>query len=82
LPWPPGAPAPIDADITARILQQARTLGLPIGRVRTERTGLRPYRLEVRLEREGRIIHNYGHGGAGFTLCRGCAVEVASLVRT
>ena len=81
VPWPPGAAAPIDADITARILEQARTHGVPIGRVRTERTGLRPYRLEVRLERAGRIIHNYGHGGAGFTLCRGCAVEVASLVR-
>jgi D-amino-acid oxidase len=80
LPWPPGAPAPSDADITVRILDHARALGLPIGRVRTERTGLRPFRLEVRLEREGRIIHNYGHGGAGFTLCRGCGEEVAELV--
>jgi D-amino-acid oxidase len=39
----------------------------------------------VRLERDrlrdGRIaIHNYGHGGAGFTLCRGCAEDVAKLV--
>lgn len=80
LPWPPGAPGEIDAAITARILDQARALGLPIGRVRSERTGLRPYRLEVRLERRGRIIHNYGHGGAGYTLCHGCAVEVADLV--
>ncbi len=80
LPWPPGAPAPSDVEITERILAQARALGLPIGRVRTERTGLRPYRLEVRLEREGRVIHNYGHGGAGFTLCRGCGEEVAALV--
>jgi len=80
LPWPPGAPAEVDAALTARILGQARALGLPVGRVRTERTGLRPYRLEVRLERDGRIIHNYGHGGAGFTLCRGCAEEVAAIV--
>lgn len=79
LPWPPGAPAEIDPDISARILDQARALGLPIGRVRTERTGLRPYRLEVRLERDGRVIHNYGHGGAGFTLCRGCAEDVVQL---
>jgi len=80
LPWPPGAPPVIDPDVTRRILDQARALGLAVGRVRTERVGLRPYRLEVRLEREGRIIHNYGHGGAGFTLCRGCADEVVSLV--
>ncbi len=50
--------------------------------VLAERVGLRPFRkLGVRLEREqlhdGRIvIHNYGHGGAGFTLSWGCAREV------
>lgn len=76
-PWPPGAPAEIDPAITARILAQARALGLPVGDVKTVRAGLRPYRLEVRLERDGRIIHNYGHGGAGYTLARGCADEVA-----
>ncbi|MBA3456709.1 MAG: FAD-dependent oxidoreductase [Deltaproteobacteria bacterium] len=80
LPWPPGALPEIDRDVTRRILDQARSLGLAVGNVRTERVGLRPYRLEVRLEREGRIIHNYGHGGAGFTLARGCAEEVARLV--
>ena len=82
IPWPPGAGAPPDPAITARILAHARRLGVPIGGVRTERTGLRPYRLAVRLEREGRVIHNYGHGGAGFTLCRGCAEDVARLVRS
>jgi len=80
IPWPPGALPEIDPAITVRILDQARSLGLAVGKVRTERVGLRPYRLEVRLEREGRIIHNYGHGGAGFTLSRGCAEEVARLV--
>ncbi|MGN6106299.1 MAG: FAD-dependent oxidoreductase [Kofleriaceae bacterium] len=51
--------------------------------MRTVRAGLRPYRLEVRLERdpdEPRIVHNYGHGGAGYTLCRGCAEQVAAIV--
>ncbi len=80
LPWPPGAPATIDPEITERILAQARALGLPVGKVLRVRAGLRPYRLTVRLERHGRIIHNYGHGGAGFTLCRGCAEDVAKLV--
>ncbi len=42
--------------------------------------GLRPYRKEVRLERDGNIIHNYGHGGSGFTLSFGCAEAVAALI--
>ena len=46
--------------------------------------GLRPSRTEVRLEEEfigdTRVIHNYGHGGAGVTLSWGCADEVASIV--
>ena len=80
LPYPPGATPAIDPAITARILQHASALGIPIGAVRTVRAGLRPYRLEVRLKRDGRIIHNYGHGGAGFTLCRGCAEDVAAMI--
>jgi len=42
--------------------------------------GLRPYRPLVRVEREGKIIHNYGHGGSGFTLAWGCAEEAGSLI--
>jgi D-amino-acid oxidase len=46
---------------------------------------LRPARSEVRLEPDalddGRpLVHNYGHGGSGFTLSWGCADEVARLV--
>ena len=43
--------------------------------------GLRPYRPAVRLEREPgkNIIHNYGHGGSGYTLAFGCAAEVSTL---
>ncbi len=81
LPWPPGAPPEIDPGITRRILEQARALGLAVGDVKRVRAGLRPYRPEVRIERAGRIIHNYGHGGAGYTLCRGCADAVALLAR-
>lgn len=43
------------------------------------RVGLRPVRDEVRLEREGRRVHNYGHGGAGVTVSWGCAREAAAL---
>jgi D-amino-acid oxidase len=42
--------------------------------------GLRPGRPSVRLEAEGRVVHCYGHGGAGVTLAWGCAVEVAALL--
>ncbi len=46
--------------------------------------GLRPGRPEVRLELEevmpGQpVIHNYGHGGGGFTVAWGCANEVTQL---
>ena len=80
LPWPAGAPPAIDPAITARILGHAAALGLAVGAVKRVRAGLRPYRAEVRLERTGRVIHNYGHGGAGYTLCRGCAEAVARLL--
>lgn len=69
-----------DAALTARILADAARLGLRPGPIRAIRTGLRPYRPEVRLERAGRVIHCYGHGGAGFTLSLGCAEDVAALV--
>ncbi len=82
IPFPPGATPELDPAITERILAHAKRLGIAVGDVRTERVGLRPYRAEVRLERDAahpRVIHNYGHGGAGFTLCRGCAEDVALL---
>ncbi|TCN38259.1 D-amino-acid oxidase [Kribbella orskensis] len=49
------------------------------------RVGLRPARPAVRCEAvhagPQRIIHCYGHGGAGVTLSWGCADEVLDLVR-
>ncbi len=41
--------------------------------------GLRPCRNELRLERKDNIIHNYGHGGSGYTLAWGCAATIAEL---
>lgn len=47
-----------------------------------ERVGLRPCRRGgPRVEAEGRVVHAYGHGGAGMTLCWGTADEVVRLVR-
>ncbi len=48
--------------------------------------GIRPYRqttfrLEPQTVGTKFIMHNYGHGGAGITMCWGCAVEVRELVR-
>jgi len=85
VPLAPGTTPAIDDALTARILAQAAALGLAVGPVRSVRVGLRPYRPEVRLERDAtapHVIHNYGHGGAGYTLARGCAEEVARLVET
>jgi D-amino-acid oxidase len=46
------------------------------------RVGLRPARHGgPRVEVEGRVVHAYGHGGAGMTLSWGCADEVTSLVQ-
>ena len=54
--------------------------------VLSEEVGLRPGRKEVRLELEiagpsRPIVHNYGHGGGGFTVAWGCANGVASVVQ-
>jgi D-amino-acid oxidase len=75
------APLPAsDADLDA-IVARCRELvpGLE-GSVAAARHGIRPLRDAVRLEREGRVIHNYGHGGAGFTLSWGCAAAVQRMV--
>jgi len=52
-------------------------------RVTGHRVGLRPTRPYVRVNAKlvdsARVIHNYGHGGAGVTLSWGCALEAAVL---
>jgi D-amino-acid oxidase len=52
--------------------------------VRDHRVGLRPTRPAIRCERDFsetgyRLLHNYGHGGAGVSLSWGCAHEVHRL---
>ncbi|MDA1329577.1 MAG: FAD-dependent oxidoreductase [Chloroflexi bacterium] len=76
-----------DAEDSAGILQRAAGLWPELGEVEIleEIVGLRPARPEVRLEAEvldgGVMVHNYGHGGAGFTLSWGCAQDVVKLVQ-
>jgi D-amino-acid oxidase len=60
---------------TARLVPE-----LAGAKVLCHKVGLRPARRQVRLEREGDVVHCYGHGGAGVTLSWGCAEEVASLL--
>ena len=75
-----------DVETTQRIVGEcSRVLKIEKPSVLAERVGLRPFRRSgVRLERDriadGRaVIHNYGHGGAGFTLSWGCARKVLEL---
>lgn len=75
---------------TQEIIDRCRTLFPDLGEV-SERDilgvscGLRPVRSTVRVEQDshskGRLFHNYGHGGAGFTLSWGCAQEICDLVK-
>jgi D-amino-acid oxidase len=52
--------------------------------VKGHRVGLRPTRPAIRCEADTtitsyRLLHNYGHGGAGVSLSWGCAGEIAGL---
>jgi D-amino-acid oxidase len=76
----------VDAATTDQIIAEcSRALQIDKPNVLAERVGLRPFRKSgVRIERgrlgDGRtVIHNYGHGGSGFTLSWGCAREVIDL---
>lgn len=74
-----------DPATEADILRRCRELEprLEGARVLEAKVGLRPGRPEVRVESEetpaGPLIHDYGHGGSGYTLSWGCAEEVLSL---
>ena len=76
----------VDPGSTSRIVAECScVLEIKNPRVLNERVGLRPFRKSgVRLEREKlpdsrTVIHNYGHGGSGFTLSWGCAENVFTI---
>jgi D-amino-acid oxidase len=73
----------VDPTVTSRIIAEcSRVLNIDDPKVLAARVGLRPFRKSgvcIRADRlsDGRtVIHNYGHGGAGFTLSWGCAENV------
>ena len=76
---------PSSGDTAAIVSECSRVLGIDPPPVISVKVGLRPFRNSgVRLELEklgdGRsVIHNYGHGGAGFTLSWACAEEVRAI---
>lgn len=81
---PSSTPDPAE---TRRILADARRLDprLAEAPVTGVRVGLRPGRSHVRVSAERladgrRVVHNYGHGGAGYILSWGCALDVVGLV--
>jgi D-amino-acid oxidase len=76
----------IDPLATAHIVAEcSRVLEISKPDVLGERVGIRPFRRSgVRVERaqlrDGRpLIHDYGHGGSGFTFSWGCAEAVARI---
>ncbi len=75
-------PAVIDAIIERCTILEPSLHRAPIIE---KRVGLRPGRTAVRLEVEQTdtqtIVHNYGHGGAGYTISWGCASDVVGLVK-
>jgi D-amino-acid oxidase len=75
-----------DPGVREAILARCRALvpQLADAPVVGERVGLRPARrggprVEAETVPGGRLVHAYGHGGAGMTLAWGCADEVADL---
>jgi D-amino-acid oxidase len=78
-----------DPAMTSRIVAEcSRVLDVPAPKILAERVGLRPFRksgvcLRADRLRDGRsVIHNYGHGGSGFTLSWGCAQQVFDFAQT
>ncbi len=78
----------VDPTSTSRMVAEcSRVLNIDKPRVLDEPVGLRPFRKSgVRLDRgrlrDGRtVLHNYGHGGSGFTLSWGCANKVFQLAQ-
>jgi D-amino-acid oxidase len=75
----------INPDDTALILKRIKDSGiLQSPKILEELVGLRPKRTAVRFEFDQdfpSIFHNYGHGGAGYTVAWGCALELVEILK-
>lgn len=78
----------IDPATREDIIERCRAVDVRVSNrpIIKETVGFRPTRNTVRLEAEQLsedclLIHNYGHGGTGFTLSWGCAKNVLQLVQ-
>ncbi len=71
-----------DAIISQKIIKRCKNIvpNIQNTTIIEEKVGLRPKRTRIRLENKDAIIHNYGHGGAGFTIAWGCADAVLKLL--
>ena len=78
----------VDPKDTEEILRKVKLIAPQLKDIEiiSESVGLRPARESVRLEIEKfgdkTVVHNYGHGGAGFTLSWGCAQDVVNLIES
>jgi D-amino-acid oxidase len=75
----------VEAEILARVKEIYPALVEQPITILARLVGLRPGRPTVRLEiqkydDEHAVVHNYGHGGAGFALSWGCALDSVELV--
>jgi D-amino-acid oxidase len=70
---------------TQKILSRLQASGLTSNpKILEVIVGLRPARSQVRFEFDpvySHVFHNYGHGGAGFTVAWGCAMELAEIIQ-
>jgi D-amino-acid oxidase len=79
---------PDPATTRAIVRECSRALEISSPQILTERVGLRPFRRTgvclstAELADGRRVIHNYGHGGSGFTLSWGCARAVFALANS
>ncbi|MEN2284202.1 FAD-dependent oxidoreductase [Algoriphagus sp. SE2] len=75
----------VNPDDTKLILNRAKDSGIKEEpKILEELVGLRPKRTAVRFEYDPEfknVFHNYGHGGAGYTVAWGCALELADLLK-
>ncbi|EAZ80387.2 FAD-dependent oxidoreductase [Algoriphagus machipongonensis] len=75
----------LNSDDTQIILKRIKDSGITqTPRILEELVGLRPKRTAVRFEYDlefPNVFHNYGHGGAGYTVAWGCAMELADVLK-